>query len=172
VEWAGALGLAALNMVGYSSGAVLGAGRRATAPRIWDLLVLVLFWIAALSTRDALGRWAAILVWLLVALAVSALLAPLRRDPSLTEPRSHAETEPTPSGPFGHAWAAWKRFALRMGNFQGRLLMALLYFVAVTPVAVLTRAFSDPLALRRPTGSFWMRRAEPAPDVTAAHNQY
>ena len=54
-------------------------------------------------------------------------------------------------------WGAWKALATRIGHFQSRLILVVLYFVAVGPVAVIVRLVSDPLGLKG-TGSTWTTR--------------
>ena len=54
-------------------------------------------------------------------------------------------------------WNAWKALATRIGHFQSRLILVVLYFVAVGPVALIVRMVSDPLGLRG-QGSTWTTR--------------
>ena len=46
-------------------------------------------------------------------------------------------------------WQWWKRFAQRVGEIQARLLLTLLYFVMVVPLALPLKLLGDPLALKR-----------------------
>jgi hypothetical protein len=49
-------------------------------------------------------------------------------------------------------WAVWVRLARAVGQFQARLLLTLLYFVALLPFGICVRLFGDPLRIRkRPT---------------------
>jgi len=48
-------------------------------------------------------------------------------------------------------WQWWKRFAERVGNIQARLLLTALYFLVVSPVAILLKLLADPLALTPPS---------------------
>lgn len=60
-------------------------------------------------------------------------------------------------------WAGWKRVAERLGVFQSRLLLVLLYFLVVAPFALLVKIAKDPLRIRRIDGSNWIPRpASPA----------
>ncbi len=52
-------------------------------------------------------------------------------------------------------WKKLKTLARRIGDFQTRLIFALLYFTAVAPFALAVRFFSDPLQLRRGRDSNW-----------------
>ena len=60
------------------------------------------------------------------------------------------------------AWAGWKRFARRLADFQGRVLLTLLYVVLVVPVGLVLRLVADPLRRRQPRTSNWTPRL-PAP---------
>ena len=46
-------------------------------------------------------------------------------------------------------WESWKRLAHRIGNFQARLLLTLLYAVVVFPFGVVVRLFADPLRIKQ-----------------------
>jgi hypothetical protein len=49
-------------------------------------------------------------------------------------------------------WSAWKRLAHKIGNFQARVLLTVLYATVVLPFGVIVRLFSDPLHMKhRPT---------------------
>lgn len=69
-------------------------------------------------------------------------------------------------------WEWWKRFAEAVGNFQARLLLTLLYFVLLAPVALPLRVFGDPLR-RRPRGSsFWLPRPVRPASLAGARRQH
>jgi hypothetical protein len=55
-------------------------------------------------------------------------------------------------------WAAWKRFARSLADFQGRVLLTLLYGVLIVPIGLVLRLVSDPLRRRRPRTSNWTSR--------------
>jgi hypothetical protein len=46
-------------------------------------------------------------------------------------------------------WEAWKKFARRIGDFQARVLLTVIYAVVVLPFGVIIRTFEDPLRIRR-----------------------
>jgi len=72
----------------------------------------------------------------------------------------------SPSHPFTlslhRVWSAWKRIARRIGDFNGRVVLTLLYAVLVIPVGLILRQVADPLRRRRPQTSNWTPRV-PAP---------
>jgi len=56
-------------------------------------------------------------------------------------------------------WEAWKRIAHRIGNFQARLLLTILYAILVLPFGLVVRLLADPLRIkRRPTA--WLDHPE------------
>ncbi len=55
-------------------------------------------------------------------------------------------------------WGAWRRFAHRLADFQGRVLLTLLYVVLIVPGGLVWRLVADPLRRRRPRTSNWTSR--------------
>jgi hypothetical protein len=73
---------------------------------------------------------------------------------------------------FRQLWSKWKALAARIGNFQGRIILTVFYFVFVTPLGLAVRLFSDPLHIkRRPGGTFWQRKVQPDPSLDEARQQ-
>jgi hypothetical protein len=67
-------------------------------------------------------------------------------------------------------WAAWTRLAHKIGNFQARVLLTILYAVLVFPFGVIVRLFSDPLRIKkRPTA--WLDHSEEASNLEWARKQ-
>jgi hypothetical protein len=67
-------------------------------------------------------------------------------------------------------WAAWKRIAHIIGNFQARVLLTILYVVLVLPFGVIVRLFSDPLRTKkRPTQ--WLDETQEVFDMQWAQKQ-
>jgi len=68
-------------------------------------------------------------------------------------------------------WEAWKRIAHKIGNFQARVLLTILYIVLVLPFGLGVRLFADPLQIRkRPTG--WLDQEPAAHDMDWARRQW
>ena len=149
MELISGLALVLLTLVGYSSGAVLGARGRMAVPGLLDLLVVVAMWAVALSTRHPLGKWGAIGVWLVIGLGVGALLARVRASRYPSAPLEGPTGEAPPSFP-GRLWRGWKRFSRQMGNYQSRALMAFLYFTVVLPFGLVVTLLDDPLTIKQP----------------------
>ena len=71
---------------------------------------------------------------------------------------------------FRGLWTAWKALAARVGHVQSRLLLVVLYFVAVGPIALVLRLVSDPLDVKG-AGSTWRTRTR-TPSLEAARKQF
>jgi len=68
-------------------------------------------------------------------------------------------------------WEAWKRLAHRIGNFQARVLLTVLYAVLVLPFGLVVRLFSDPLRIRRRPAE-WLDRSDNPADTIFARKQW
>ena len=79
----------------------------------------------------------------------------------MTTTRGAADTATTKAPLWRRAWERWQRIAHVIGNFQARVMLALFYFVAVPPFAVIVKLFKDPLHYRVPRGTFWLDRPLP-----------
>ena len=125
-----ALGLILVTMVGYASGAVMTAGKKDPTPRIIDLLLIIGLWIGGFLTRDTLGHWWALLVWLLAAMVVAYIVVGLRKSQLFDAPAEHfVQLNSSWSFP-KQLWERWKVFGARLGHFQSRMLMSFFYFYA------------------------------------------
>ena len=63
-----------------------------------------------------------------------------------------------------HAWRAWKVIARKIGDFQARLVLTVLYFLPLAPFALAVKWSTDPMAIKRATPKGW----RPIPDAEAA----
>ena len=45
-------------------------------------------------------------------------------------------------------WIRWKVIAQKIGDFQARLILTLVYFIFVTPFGIFVRLLSDPLVVK------------------------
>ena len=163
------LALIMLTLVGYAAGGAVAARAKLPQPLLVDLLLLVSLWTAGLLLRPALGRWPSLLVWLLVGMGLSAVLA--RHRPQSAPGGKLAPLAPE-GGPLRRLWRRWQRFAHEMGQFQGRLTMAFLYFLVVTPFGLASRLLTDPLHTRRkPIESAWETRPGDSDSLDRAREQ-
>lgn len=165
MEFIAGIALVLLTLVGYSNGSVIGAKGCTPVPRILDLLVVIVLWIAALATRSTLGKWSAIVIWLVIGLVLGMVLARIRID-------SYPKAQPLDTGP--GLWNAWRGFARRMGNYQSRVLMAFIYFVFVLPFGIGVTLLTDPLNVKQAKGpSNWHPKELPLkPSIEEAREQY
>lgn len=67
-------------------------------------------------------------------------------------------------------WAAWKRIAHRIGDFQARVLLTLIYAVLVLPFGFAIRLFSDPLKIKKRPAK-WIEHPKDVVDLEWAHRQ-
>ena len=68
-------------------------------------------------------------------------------------------------------WEAWKVLAHRIGNFQARLLLTILYGILVLPFGVVVRLVADPLRIKRRPAE-WLKHTENPSDMTWAGRQW
>ena len=166
------IALLLLTMVGYAAGAASVSGKRQPVPFLLDLPLLCALWAGAfvLKSELGLGRWPAIGAGFGIAFAVSVAVTLLRRS---ALPPS-ARQRPPAAFPVPNAWrrllASWRRFSRRMGNYQGRLILAFFYFTVVLPFGLLVSLLADPLCLRRKPE--WHRRPAGPVDVDQAKLQF
>lgn len=62
-------------------------------------------------------------------------------------------------------WEWWKRVARKIGDFQGRLILTLFYFIVLAPFALILRLVADPLAIASKAPSGWQPRPESRGDA-------
>jgi hypothetical protein len=80
-------------------------------------------------------------------------------------PRDFAKPLPAQGGsPIRLLWEAWKGIARKIGDFQARVLLSILYFIVVAPFALAVRWAADPLALKPGTRRGWRVRSSGAVD--------
>jgi hypothetical protein len=67
-------------------------------------------------------------------------------------------------------WAAWTRLAKKIGNFQARVILTIMYVVILLPFGLMVRLFSDPLRIKnRPTA--WLDHPDEVMDLQWAKRQ-
>jgi hypothetical protein len=96
--------------------------------------------------------------WWVVAVAAAFLLAALLR-PAILRPLN----------------TLWLKFGLLLSRIVGPLVLALLFYLTVTPIGLLIRAAGkDPLRLRRNASatSYWIPRDPPGPPPASMKQQF
>jgi len=69
-------------------------------------------------------------------------------------------------------WHGWRAIALRIGQWQTRVILSLLYFVVIMPAAIAVRAIGDPLDLKGEGGKTrWRVRHHPTLSPEQARRQ-
>lgn len=164
------LGLILLTMVGYSIGRIQPGKRYKITTELFDGGIIVVLWVGALvfSTKE---KWFSILLWFGIGFLIGSIITLVMRS---ILPTADIETiHEKKKSLFQELWGEWKNFAFRMGNFQGRLILLLLYFTIVTPFGIINSFFRDPLYLKKPTvDSFWFTRTPPDKKIEDARRQY
>ncbi|MBI4277524.1 MAG: hypothetical protein HY660_03625 [Armatimonadetes bacterium] len=69
-------------------------------------------------------------------------------------------------------WDGWKVIARKIGDFQARLLLTVLYFAIVAPFALAVRWSRDPLAIKPGTPRGWRPRDTDASSMDWARRQF
>jgi hypothetical protein len=69
-----------------------------------------------------------------------------------------------------HIWESWKVVSRKIGTFQARVLLTILYAVLVLPFGLMVRWLADPLRIKkRPTQ--WLDYTDAASDMRGAKRQ-
>jgi hypothetical protein len=71
---------------------------------------------------------------------------------------------PAPAG----LWTRWKAFAHRAARFQSNVILTILYFLVLLPLALLRRPFANPLA----ASPVWRERSPVPHDLDSARRQF
>lgn len=74
----------------------------------------------------------------------------------MTSAADSQATVAPPQGFWRRLWEGWKRLAHRIGVFNTRVIMSLLYFLIVLPMGLVFRMVSDPLHLEEPKDTNWL----------------
>lgn len=70
-------------------------------------------------------------------------------------------------------WARWKPFAQRIGDFQARVILTVLYMIILAPYALFIRFIKDPLKMRQSAGrSLWISTSSEPATLEKARRQF
>ena len=72
-------------------------------------------------------------------------------------------------------WNRWLVLAQKIGKFQSRIVLTVVYFVIVLPFGLGVRLFADPLRIRRGSArpkSNWSARQTSDVDLAASYRQF
>jgi hypothetical protein len=158
-----------LGLAGWSAGAASWAGRRLPVPHAVDLAGIPALWCALLFAPGYVpGHLTAAGVSLLSGFLCGTASCLLNRS---KYPGARRES-PEKAGPVRRAWLAWKRFARRMGGFQGRVLLGFFYYTVFAPFAVLLRLAGNPLGRRAGSETGWVPRPQSSRTEDECLRQY
>jgi hypothetical protein len=65
-------------------------------------------------------------------------------------------------------WSFWKRIGEAIGNVIGRVVLTVFYFTLLTPFGLGVRSWGDPLAIKAPHDTKWVRREVDSPSLDSA----
>jgi hypothetical protein len=152
------IALVLLILVGFSVGRTSFALKYKISPLLIDLPVSFLLWIGAFLVPLPVEKGLKILIWFVAALLVGSIFTSLlpKQEDKPKYKTLFADQEPQPKS-FRNRW---KNLSIKMGDFQGRLLLMWLFFILVLPFGVLVRLLSDPLHQKQFPETGW--RARPA----------
>jgi hypothetical protein len=144
------------------------AGRgRELKPQIIDLLLIIIIWGGAVYSRLVLdiNKWLLILIWLILSFFIG-ILAVWPRKLVTIKPSGGQIQGNIPQNIFKKLWHSWVGFSRKLGEFQSRLIMSMLFFILVSPLAPFVKIFSDPLRTKKFTkNSYWLPRAKSETDL-------
>lgn len=133
------------SLAGWSAGTAAWPGKKLPVPFAFDLCGIPILWglllflLPELNSGHLLATLASFLSGFLAG-TLSALLFRRRYPAARREPAAPGAMKPARA-----AWWAWKRFARRMGGFQGRVILGFFYYSFFAPFGLLLRLTGDPL---------------------------
>jgi len=164
-----------LSLVGYSAGVAAKAGKFADLkPQIIDLILVVIIWIGAITSRIILdlNKWLLILIWVILSIIIGILAVWPQRLIEEKAP-STKKLKGTSGNPIKKLWQSWENFSKKMGSFQSRIILSLFYFIFVTPFALGVKIFSDPLRIKHQgSKSHWIPKKEINTDLEKYRRQF
>jgi len=164
------IALVLLTMVGYSIGRNLFTGKFKISPIGLDLPLILLIWLGVIFIPLTLRYGWKIAIWVVIALIVGVIFT--RIVPKKENQPKYKSITPETEAKKPNLWGQWKKFAAKMGDFQGRLILMWLYFIIITPVGALIRLFSDPLSLKQPASPGWLDRPIVKADIENSRRQF
>ena len=164
-----------LSLVGYSAGVVGKSGKFIEfKPQIIDLILVSTIWAGAIYSRLdlKLDKWLLILLWLILS-SVIGILSICPRIASKEKISSSKDPKKNPTDLLKKLWQSWKDFSRRMGSFQSRILLSLVFFIFVSPFALAVKMFSDPLKIKHQSNkSHWHPKKEIKTDLEQSRKQF
>ena len=170
MNFVGNIGLIIFTMLGYSVGRILPGKKYHVLVELYDGGILIALWISAILLNYS-NKWVSIFIWFACALLIGAVLTLALR--SKLSPATITKTNKENMNFFKKIWGIWSAFSLRMGNFQGRLILLLFYFSIFAPFGIIYKLFRDPLHLRSSSEkSLWVTLSKTDETIENARRQY
>jgi hypothetical protein len=172
MDFLSGLALVLLSMVGYSEGAVIAGAKRKVSPSLIDILIVVIMWGIALTTRAWISnKWLALVLWFILGLVIGGVMVGLQRNNYPIE-KNDKEIQTNFRG-FKRLWEGWKALSIRLGNYQSRILLALFFFPVVIPFGIIVRLFHDPFRRKvHPVDSRWTPCSKSNHDLESIQRQF
>ncbi len=158
-----------LTMIAYAGGAVMGASKKRVHPRLVDFLIIILLWFIAFFTWDILDTILLFGIWFGFCYIIGWLMVSFRKKSypdDVLAVKSDGSLLP-------QLLMRWSYFAHRLGNYQSRVILMLLYSTVVLPFGLGARLFSDPLNIKSPPlNSAWKKAKIDQPTNEASRRQF
>jgi hypothetical protein len=164
------IALVLFTMVGYSIGRNLFTNKYKVSLIALELPLILLIWLGAIFIPLTLGKGLKIVLWVTIALIIGFILTRIASSKE-DKPKYKSMTSETEIQK-PNLWEQWKKFAAKMGDFQGRLMLMWFYFLIITPFGILVRLFSDPLSRKQPKSSGWLDRPIAKSDIEKSRRQF
>ena len=176
MEFLSYLVLILLSLVAYSGGAVGKAGKTIELkPSILDLIIILVLWTGAVYSRISLdfNKWLMVLIWIVIGSLVGIIVVWIRRPkPTKTSP-SKTHDNKLDKTLLKRLLTGWAGFSRRLGSFQSRVLLSMVYFIVVFPFALGVRILGDPLKIKhKVSSSYWNPREEMRQDLDSYRRQF
>jgi hypothetical protein len=171
LEFISILALIFLSLFGYSAGVISVSQKRVgIEPGIVDLILIVIILAVAfvLGSLFDINRWFWVLITALASGFIGFLRSTLWHPIQTQKAYNQSESQPTKR----NLWTRWINFSTRVGGFQTRIILSIVYLIVISIVALPMRLFSDPLQIKIQTKtSYWLKRTE-REVLTEALKQY
>jgi len=164
-----------LSLVAYCVG-VVSKGGQSIKLQLFDLFVVSIIWASAIYSSIALefNKWVLLLVWIIFSFVAGILLTWRRKIPlEIVSSGKVTELKETSRSLHKRLWARWQGFWDRVGSFQSRLVLSMLFFILVSPFALGVKIFSDPLRIKdKDSESYWLSKMRNVVDLDEAKRQF
>jgi hypothetical protein len=148
----------------YCCGAITKSGKsKELKPKLIDIAIVVCIWVAAILSKiySNIDKWLLILIWLVISFALGFMITWLRK-PELKEIQK-SPTSPT-KNPLKIFWQGWLTVTKRIGGFQSRLILAMIYFIAIAPIALFNKKTDYQKLKNQNVKTYWQPVENPEKD--------